>query len=328
MIYTKNKESIIFQIPLSNFLGSTRKYKYIDKPIIDFSNSKEYNGRAYSEKNGCWYSLDEAKEADIIGKTYKAKGDQYTYHFESLQDFEQDIQDNFYGQEWYIEPDADQIDEASAYLIKQGYTANEINLFSDDLKQDVKRALNEAFEGNYFNEWFNQYRSMLASEIDEQFDEIEGAKAIDDVSSKEFEWDQEFFNVSIPIETIKDYYKDDDDARKWTENELIDEYIFDVVSQVSGKVDIEYVDHYGSLGSTDGWLKNSFSDFNEVSTMIDNYRIDEANKINNFERLSIEANENLKKVDEYIEKYINKKEKKEKIKRQIKALENVIKNAV
>jgi hypothetical protein len=71
-----------------------------------------------------------------------------------------------------------------------------------------------------------------------------------------------------------------------------------------------------------------FKDYNDIEAEIDAYRLDEASKIDNQERASLELKPSLEVINSYIDKYISSEPAKTKIKRQIGALKSIIKNAL
>ncbi len=217
----------------------------------------------------------------------------------------------------------------------KGYTAEEIDLFKEQLEDDIERAKADAFDDNYRKQWFEKYLKLTQEHIiDDLDDALDGIdyKLIDQLDADDYfkeRAEADHLKLEISKANIKQWLKDNDpenDAEKQPESYI--DYFADYALDFDQKeIDLEYVDYYGTLGDFDGWLEY-FTDYNEITGLIDTYRLDEASKINNLERASLEAKPHLEAIDQYIAKYIDQEPAKTKITRQIKALKSIIKNAV
>ena len=298
MNYTTKKSSVIFEIPLSDYFGKGRR-------------------RQYDPETKSW-------------------GDSQEYYIESIQDKEEWTFDNFESFSPYIkfsEIPEDDIKEAKDYLISKGYTPAEIDLYNDTFESDILRAHCDAYDSNYQFEWLQKYYSATQHQIFEDLADNLSVKyqLLDNISDQGFQrnkTDQEFLRLEISKKDIREWLKVNcDDGRQGDESDYIDyfhDYALDFDRQ---EIDTEYIDQYNSLGSFDGWL-DIFSDNNEISAEIEDYRKDETDKINNLKRAGKELEPAIDQINDYIEKYISQEPAKTKITRQTQALKSVIKNAI
>ena len=292
MDYTMKKDHVIFELPLSDYFGKSKRYNYKTKSRED-------------------------------------------YWINSVQDYEESIFDNFDSymsmdeiNQYYSPKQADQ------YLLKKGYKKEEIDLFRDQLNSDILRACADAKNSSYQYEWLKKFFKYTQEQINNDLSDNLGSidykllDRLDDDDFKRNRTDQKFLRLEINKKAIKDWLKDNYQGENWhNESEYID-YFHDYALDFTRKpINTEYIDRYGTLGDCDDWL-TYFQDFEETSAKIDEYRKNEADKIDNAERASLELKNNLMEIDRYTAKYFTKKETREKIARQVSALKSVIKNAV
>lgn len=291
MNYTTKKQSVIFELSLIGYLGERKIYRYNE----------------------------ETKRRERIGREYII----------SVQEKEEDLFDtdlNFYE---YIGVEDEHEEEAKKYLTSKNYTPAEIELFSETLKSDIKKALNDAKESSYMTEWLTEYYTLTQKNIEDSISKyIRDFIMIDSLIDDEFKHsrtDQEYLRVEITKEVIKEYLKSENlkiDA------DYIETFISNTFDYLSAKeINTEYIDYYGTMGDYDGWL-DYFKDYNEIESEIEAYRKDEADKIDNAERASLELKLILNEIDRYAAKYFTKEPTRQKIARQVTALKSVIKNAV
>lgn len=299
MNYTKTKKTVIFELPLSDYFGKQSRRHY-NNEIKKMESSQDW--------------------------------------INSIQDWEEGLWDNFNSNYEYITlADSgkyyDLID-AEKYLITKGYTQAEINLFRDTLEEDQRRALADAFDSNYQHEYSQKLYKMIMDQVNEDFDNNlrrVDYKILDDLTDKDFQskkTDQEYIRIEFSKADIREYLKENYPSEKYhLEKDYID-YFHDYALDFDRKeINREYIDYYGSIGSSDGWL-DCFKNYNEIETEIDKYRLDEKNKIDNLERASLEIKPQIEAIANYVDKYITKEPEKTKINRQIKALKNVVKSAI
>jgi len=332
MNYTNKKQSVIFELPLAGYLGQRPIYKMenIYTPE-EFKNAGKDNGRVYHDRHG-WKSEEEAKAQGYYNKPIRIRnGSEYITTAQQKEEYLFD-HDSFSGS---IEINDQELGEARDYLKAEGYTAEELDLFKEQLEDDTKRAKADAFDDNYRKQWLEKYLKLTQEHIiDDLDDALSGInyKLIDQLDADDYfkeRAEADHLKLEISKANIKQWLKDNDpenDAEKQPENYI--DYFADYALDFDQKeIDLEYVDYYGTLGDFDGWLEY-FTDYNEITGLIDTYRLDEASKINNLERASLEAKPHLEAIDQYIAKYIDQEPAKTKITRQIKALKSIIKNAV
>lgn len=299
MNYTKTAKNVIFELPLSDYFGKeSRRY---------------YNNESKKmESSQDWIN--------------------------SIQDWEESLFDNFESFYSYIDLDTqgqyyDLID-AEKYLISKGYKPEEINLFRDTLESDQRRALADSRDSSYQYEYSQKLYKMIMEQVKEDFDDNLSSisyKILDDITEKDWQannTDQEYIRIEISKADIKAWLKENYQSEKYhLKSDYID-FFHDYALDFDRKeINREYIDRYGTLGDSDGWL-DCFKNYNEIETEIDNYRKDEAEKIDNAERASLELKAGLNEIDRYAAKYFTKEETKQKIARQVTALKSVIKNAV
>lgn len=298
MDYTKTKKTVIFELPLADYFGKQSRRHY-------------NNETKKMESSQDWIN--------------------------SIQEWEESLWDNFNSNYEYITlkesaPYYNLID-AEKYLITKGYTQAEIDLHRETLEEDQRRALADSFDSNYQYEYSKKLYKMIMDQVNEDLsDNLRHVdyKILDDITNKDFQsqkTDQEFIRIEISKADIKEYLKENYSSEKYhLEKDYID-YFHDYALDFDRKeINREYIDYYGSMGNSDGWL-DCFKDYNEIETEIDKYRLDEKNKVNNLERASFEIKPQIEAIANYIDKYITKEPEKTKIARQIKALKNVVKNA-
>lgn len=296
MNYATKKQTVIFELPLSGYLGSRETYIY----------NKETKRR---EKTG-------------------------TKSINSVQEKEEEIFSNFNSNWEYITADdiREHKDEAIKYLLTlpAAYTKEEVEEQTEMLDDNIKRALADAFDSNYQDEWLTKYFKVTQENIEENiFNYLDkDFKMLDCLNDQEFKrnkTDQEFLRVEVSKTKIKEYLKSEKLEIDADYIETFIENVFDYIS--AAEINIESIDYYGTMGDYKDWL-NCFSSDEETSAAIDNKRKDEADKINNAERASLELKAGLNEIDRYAAKYFTKEETRQKIARQVTALKSVIKNAV
>lgn len=294
MNYTTKKQSIIFELPLYGYFGSSR--------------GKRADGVSYNNFIG---SIQGKEEEFFLNSDYG-------YDMVNGETID------------------DKKPEAIEYLktLPGKYTDEELDLFDDELKNDIRRALADSYNQSYQDEWLTKYFKITQDKINEDLtDALDGIsyKLLDRVDDDEFKrtrTDQEFLRLEISKDAIKKYLtKDNPEALKYSAKEW-PEYFADYALDFERKeINIEYVDYYNSMGDFDDWL-DCFKDYQEIISTIDKYREEESTKINNFEAMALNLKPSFEAINSYTEKYINQEPGKSKIKRQIGALKSVIKNAV
>lgn len=330
MNYQEKKDKVIFELTLSGYLG--KKDSYITSKIFtddDFKNSDHPFG-VYADGYG-WKTKQEAKEQGLLNKVIR-KRNGYEL-IDNLQDKEEELWESYNSFYKYISDD--QIDEAKdeaiEYLKSKGFTDDEIESHAETLETDLRRALADAYDSNYQNEWFKKYRKMTQKNIHESIAEVfDGAyKLLDDIADDDYfkeRADADHLRFEISKKEIKDWLKKNypDDAKQKDYIDLFVEHCLDYIE--AKEINIEYVDYYGTMGSTDGWI-DYFKDYNDIESEIKDFRKDEQDKINNLERASLELKPQIEAISKYVNKYITQEPAKTKITRQIGALKSIIKNA-
>lgn len=273
--------------------------------------------------------------SDYFGKgtRYNHKTNEHTrYWINSLADYEQDCFDNFESFRQYIQPESEHLDQARAYLSAKGYTELELDLFGDDIAQSVRIALSDAKDCSYQNAWLDRFRRLTQERIEKDLaNALDGYeyKLIDSLDADDYckeRFEADHLRLVIASSEIDRWLKDNgyqDLSENYSNADYFAEYALDYDRK---PIDIEHIDPYNQLGSTDDWLEY-FETYQDVTGAIDNYRIDEASKTNNFERASSELKGQIDGITSYIDQYIDKEPQKTKIKRQIEALKSVIKNS-
>lgn len=330
MNYQEKKDKVIFELTLSGYLG--RKDSYITSKIFtddDFKNSDHPSG-VYVDGYG-WRTQQEAKEQGLLNKVIR-KRNGYEL-IDNLQSKEEELWESYNSFYEYITDD--QIDEAKdeaiEYLKSKGFTDDEIESHAETLETDLRRALADTYNSNYQNEWFKKYRKMTQENIYESITEVfDGAyKLLDDIADDDFfreRADADHLRLEISKKEIKDWLKKNypDDAKQ---KDYIDLFVSSCLDYIDAKeINIEYVDYYGTMGSTDGWI-DYFKDYNDIESEIENFRKDEQDKIDNLERASLELKPKIEAISKYVNQYITQEPAKTKITRQIGALKSIIKNA-
>lgn len=300
MNYTKTLKTVIFEIPLSSYFGKTTRPVYV---------------------NG--------------------KRDGYKDHWlNSVQDYEESLFEyqEIAGDWSYYAPTIEEIAQAKEYLMKDkdAFTAQELDLFKDTLENDIQRAKVDAFETSYRDEWLVKLWRQTMEQVYQDLKDNLGYnnipyKLLDDLTDKDFRsnrTDQDHLRLEISKEEIKKALRANYKDEKYADLPDYVDYFNDYFLDYSIKeTDTEYIDYYGTLGDTSDWL-DCFKDYEETTGKILEYRKDEASKLNNQERASLELKKPLEEIANYIDNYISIEPAKTKIKRQITALKNVIKNAV
>lgn len=287
MLYTidEQKKSVIFQLPLYKFFG-----------------------KSWSRKSDKWLDSLQAYEENFLFHSYI-----------DLDISDKDARDNF--------------DEAAAFIIKQGYTKEEIDLFEDTLLSDIKRAMSDAWQSSYEGEWLTKFYSIADEEINKQLEynlinnDIPYT-LLDSIGDEEFrrtKADQEYLRFEVSNADIINWLNINGYEDKATDDDYIDEFDRLALDFSLDEVSTEYVDYYGTLGSTSKWL-DFFDDYEEITTEIKDHRTNEANKLNNYELASVNLKSSLQEIKDYTDKYLPNEPKATKIKRQIKALQSIIKN--
>lgn len=330
MNYQEKKNKVIFELTLSGYLG--KKDSYITSKIFtddDFKNSDHASGVYYNGYG--WRTKQEAKEQGLLNKVIREKnGYELIDNLESKEEEIFGSYDSFY--EYVTDDQIDEAkDEAINYLLKNGYTKEEIKEKNETLRYDIRRAMTDAYDSNYQNEWFKKYRKMTQENIDESIaDQFDGAfKLLDDITDDDYfreRADSTFLRLEIEKKEIKNWLKKNypEDAKQKDYIDLFVEYCLDYIE--AKEINIEYVDYYGTMGSSDGWI-DCFADYNDIEREILDFRKDEQEKIDNLERASLELKPQIEAISKYINKYITKEPAKTKIIRQILALKSIIKNA-
>lgn len=296
MNYTTTKQSVIFELPLADFFGRGVKYR---------------------------------------------NGEQIKYSINSIQEWEEDCWNNFESFSPYMDLETDgryyNLIDAEKWLIEKGYTQAEIDLFRDTLESDQLRALADAKDSSYQAEYSNELYKKIQEDADELLADnlTMPYKLLDNITTEDFKrnkTDQEFIRFEITKDDIKKAIKENGETPLVEKADYEDGTYIDIFHDYFLYFSIketnrEYIDYYGTMGNCDDWL-DCFKDYNEITGEIDRYRIDEADKIDNAERASLELKEKFDDINRYSAKYFTKHETREKIARQVTALKSVIKNAV
>ena len=330
MNYQEKKDKVIFELTLSGYLG--KKDSYMTSKIFtddDFKNSDHASG-VYADGYG-WKTKQQAKEQGLLNKVIRKKNGYKL--IDNLQSKDEKLFESYNSFYEYISDD--NIDEAKEeaikYLKREGFTDEEIESHAETLKTDLRRALADAYDSNYQDEWFTKYRKMTQENIDESIaDQFDGAyKLLDDITDADYfreRAESKFLRLEISKKEIKDWLKKNypDDAKQ---EDYIDLFVENCLNYIDAKeINIEYIDHYRSMGSTDGWI-DYFKDYNDIESEIKDFRKDEQEKVNNLERASLELKPKFEAISKYVNKYITKEPAKTKITRQIGALKSIMKNA-
>jgi len=292
MNYTKTQKSIIFEIPLS-----------------------DYFGKRYFRK---W----DAKKMQA--------GERQEKWIESAQEYEEKLFENFESFSPYIgDADlADYIEPAKYYLLTLHYTPAEIEQFNGELKQDIRRALSDAKDQSYQDEWlkkfFKETQKQIKADLSDALPDIK-YKLIDRLDAEDYfttRAEAEFLRLEIAKSEVKKWLAANrpDDIKDPDYIDIFGDYALDYERK---PINTEYIDYYGTMGNYDGWL-DCFKDNQETTGAIDEYRKQEADKQNNFERASLELKSQFAAIAEYNQRYLKNNAK---ISRQIGALKSVIKNA-
>lgn len=291
------------------------------------------------------YTIDEANKSvvfEIPLSDYLGKGSRYNcttkqsteYWLNSLQNYEANLFDNFIDNFDYITDDQvdDNIPEATAVLLAEGYTQEEINLFDDELKLDIKRAMSDAWHSSYEGEWLKKFYHQTQKQIDKDLaDALANTpyKLLDDISTQEFindRFEADHLRLEIAMSDITTWLSDHDLAEYIEDKDFADYFADNALDFTRKPINIEYIDYYGTLGDYDEWL-SCFKDYHDdMMTAIDNYRQDEKDKLNNYELAAVNLKPHLEAIGDYVANYLPTEPKATKIKRQINALKSVITN--
>lgn len=275
--------------------------------------------------------------ADFFGKFYRTRnGERQEYSINSIQDWEEDSWYNFDSFSPYMDLETDgqyyNLIDAEKWLIEKGYTQAEIDLFRKTLESDELRALADAKDSSYQYEYSKELYKKIQEDIDELLaDNLSMPyKLLDNITDEDFKRDktcQEFVRFEIKKADIKKWLKEEQSSEDWYKDADYIDYFCDYALDFTiNETNREYIDYYGTMGDCDDWL-TYFKDYNDISSAIDNYRKDEADKVNNPERASLELKQQLEDINRYAAKYFTKEETRQKIARQVTALKSVIKNA-
>jgi len=253
----------------------------------------------------------------------------------SIQEFEEYVSDNFESNYSYIDNCLidDKREEVKNYLISTGYTSKELDLFSDELNSDIRRALSDAWDNSHQYEYIKEYLKQTQEKIELDLKKNLSIKynLIDDLTDKNFRAnfnEKEFLKLEIKKRDIKNWLKENYKSEKYQlEKDYIDYFHDYALDYDMNPINSEYVDYYCQLGDYNDYLE-CFKAYNDIENIIINYRASELKKINNLELASLELKPTIEKLENYINQYIIKEPQKSKITRQIKALKSVIKNAV
>jgi len=330
MNYQEKKDKVIFELTLSGYLG--KEDNYITSKIFtddDFKKSDHASG-VYEDGYG-WKTKQQAKEQGLLNKVIRKKnGYELIDNLQSKKEELFESHNSFY--EYISDDNIDEAkEEAIKYLKIEGFTDEEIESHAETLKTDLRRALADAYDGNYQNEWFTKYRKMTQKNIDKSIaDQFDGLyKLLDDITNADYfreRAESKFLRLEISKKEIKEWLKKNypDDAKQ---EDYIDLFVENCLNYIDAKeINIEYIDHYRSMGSTDGWI-DYFKDYNDIESEIKDFRKDEQEKVNNLERASLELKPKFEAISKYVNKYITKEPAKTKITRQIGALKSIMKNA-
>ena len=293
MLYTidEQKKSVIFQLPLYDYLGKGYRFNH------------------------------ETKKRD-------------SYWLNSLQNYEEDFFDNFqdyyYG---YITDDQvdENKDEATATLLAKGYTQAEIDLFSDELNESIKRAMSDAWRSSYESEWLKKFYAMTQKQIDQDLaDALPSTpyKLLDDITTQDYindRFEADHIRLEIYMSEITLWLYNNGYVDLSSTDDYIDHFVDNALDYDRNPINTEHVDYYGTMGDCDDWLE-CFNDSQEVSYKINSYRKSEADKLNNYELASVNLKSSLQEIKDYTDKYLPNEPKATKIKRQIKALQSIIRN--
>lgn len=274
---------------------------------------------------------------NFFGKSFNT-GNYRDNQITSIQDYEESLLDNFESFGNYIDLEEYQkyykLEEAEEYLIKKGYKQEEIDLFRPTLESDLSRALGDAKDASYQYEYSQKVYSAIQEAIEKHLaDILEGIdyRILEDLTDKGFQSskiDQDHIKIKISREQALKLLLDNFNKEDIKTDNDIEDYLAEYMALNSASsINYEYIDYYGTLGDSNEWLEY-FKDYNEIEDEIDNYRKDEADKLNNIERASLELKPAIENISNYIDSYIKIEPAKTKIKRQINALKSVIKNAV
>lgn len=286
------------------------------------------------------YTINEANKSVVFelplykffGKSWNRKSDKW---LDSLQDYEE----NFF---FNIDSDIDisdseiraNVDEATALLIKQGYTKEEIDLFEDALFSDIKRAMRDAWRMSYESEWLKKFYQIADEDIRKQLeDNLTNNdipyKLLDSIGDEDFrrtKTEQEHLRFEVLNADIINWLNLNGYEDKATDDDYIDEFDRLALDFSLDEVSTEFVDYYGTLGSTSNWLEQFEETCLDITEEIDSHRQAEADRLNNYELASLNLKSELQAITDYTNTYLPAEPKATKIKRQIKALESIIKN--
>jgi len=300
MNYIIKQKSVIFEIPLSDYLGK-RYFRRFDPE------TKKY-------------------------------GEQQEKRIESLQEYEEKLSDNFQGfwkwAKYALEKEYINRQEAINHLksLPEKYTDEEISLFSEELDNSIIRAAEDAMIQSYQDEWFAKFRRLTQERIDSDLsDALDGVsyKLLDRVDDKYYFTDRAESNhlrLEISKAEIKKWITENNAsaAEEYKTAEDMAAYFADYVLNYDRKpIDTDHIDYYGTMGDYNEWL-NCFKDYEEVSGRIDDHRKVEAAKIDNYNALLEYYAGQIKPLKDYLNKYHNDIEFKKSINRNLDSVTAII----
>jgi hypothetical protein len=294
MNYTIKQKSVIFELPLSDYLSK----RYFRK----FNPETKTRG----EQQEKWIKSLQEYEEDL---------------FERISDFWQEAKDA-------LEKEYINRQEAIDYLktLPEKYTDKEIALFSEDLDNSIIRAAENARNQSCQDEWLTKFRRLTQERIDADLsDALDGIKynLIDRIN------DKDYFNTRAEADHLR-LEISKAEIKKWLANNVTDTdannigYFADYALDFDRKpIDIDYIDHYSTMGDYDEWL-SLFKHYKEVAGQIDDYRKTEAAKINNYSALLEFYAGQVKPLKDYLNKYHKDIEFKKSINRNLDSVKAII----
>lgn len=290
MLYTidEQKKSVVFEIPLSDYLGKGSRYD---------RETKKHDS----------YPLNSLQ-------------DYQENFFDNFQDYT-DITDKEMRENL---PEATATLLAKGYTQAEiDMFSDELN---SSIKRAMSDAWRYSYEAKWLKKFYRLTQEQIDKDLASSLPNTP-YKLLDSIDDKEFQsqqTDQEYLRLEILIADINSWSLNNGCSLEG-EDDLIEAFTNELLDYDRQPINAEHVDYYGTMGDCDEWLE-CFNDSQEVSNKIDSYRKSEADKLNNYELASVNLKSSLQEIKDYTDKYLPNEPKATKIKRQIKALESIIKN--